>query len=179
MTQKQLLLTAVVLSITLTGCSRIRTSLLQSPTPSSQASEATSLESLLDSSSTDGNGNTPGADQSVLANGEAEKGGLPSARQVNFTTEEAALDYAKVGPTLYFFTAPNCTSCVTASKDFKDNIKDLPAGMTIITVNFDTAGALKTKYSVNTAHTYVLIDESGKALSTWQGGGVNEILSRF
>ncbi|MBP9700138.1 hypothetical protein KBD71_02555 [Candidatus Woesebacteria bacterium] len=179
MTQKQLLLTAVVLSITLTGCSRIRTSLLQSPTPSSQASGATSLESLLDSTSSDENGNTPGADQSVLASGEAEKGGLPSARQVNFTSEAAVLDYAKVGPTLYFFTSPSCTSCVTANKDFKDNITDLPAGMTIVTVNFDTASALKSKYNVSTAHTYVLIDESGKALSTWQGGGVNEILARF
>ncbi len=175
---KKLLLTLLVLSFTLTGCARIRTSLLPSPTPASLTADSASLGSLLDSSK-DENGNGTGIEESVMANGEVGKGGLPSARRVDFTSEAAALDYAKVGPTLYFFTAPSCTSCTQATRDFNENISDLPAGMTIVTVNFDTAQTLKSKYNVTSAHTFVVIDQSGGALSTWKGGGVNEILARF
>lgn len=178
MNKKQLFLALVVLSFTLTGCSRIRTGLLQS-SPTSQLGNSLDSQSAAQPTNTAETDSSMLLDQSTLAKGEAEKGGLPSARQVSFSSEASAQDYAKVGPTIYFFSSASCTSCAQAAKDFRDNISDLPAGMTIVTVNFDSATALKSRYNVNTAHTYVLIDESGKALSTWQGGGVNEILARF
>lgn len=172
------LLALLILSFTLTGCSRIRTGLLQS-SPSSQLGSSGDSESLIEPSTASESDASMLLDQSTLANGAAEKGGLPSARQVDFTSETATKEYAKIGPTIYFFTSPSCASCAQASKDLKENILDLPAGMTIVTVNLDSADALKSTYNVTAAHTFVLIDESGKALSTWQGGGVNEILARF
>jgi hypothetical protein len=49
-------------------------------------------------------------------------------------------------------------------------------GMVIHRVDYDTAIALRKKYSVTYQHTFVQVDENGKLLKKWSGGQLAEIV---
>lgn len=64
---------------------------------------------------------------------------------------------------LFFFQA----SCGTCQKTHTDLISqsELPDGVNVINVDFDTATELNEKYDVTTKHTFVLIDANGNMLA--------------
>lgn len=95
---------------------------------------------------------------------------------VNFTDEKAALELAKKSNVVYFFAASWCPSCQGAYKDLKMNFAKLPKDITVVIVDYDSAGELKKKYAVTMQHTFVQIDMKGAKVKAWSGGGVAEIL---
>ncbi|HYD35189.1 MAG TPA: thioredoxin family protein [Vitreimonas sp.] len=84
-----------------------------------------------------------------------------------------------------FFYANWCPTCKPADEDFTNNSHRLPADVTVIRVNYndpdtdETEKALAKKYAVTYQHTYVQIDESGDAVTKWNGGQVEEMLSKL
>ncbi len=88
---------------------------------------------------------------------------------VPFTTPKAAQGYAAKGPTVYFFAATWCPTCQAAYKDLESNYRKLPAGATLVLVNYDTARALKDRYGVTTQHTFIQIDTKGNKIKSWVG----------
>lgn len=113
---------------------------------------------------------TPGNVETQIANG---------TKQVAYTTESQAQAYASSGPTVYFFKAAWCPTCNTAQKDLDVNLTKLPAGTTIVQVDYDTETELKGKYAVTYQHTFVQIDKDGKEIAKWNGGGVTEIAQKI
>jgi thiol-disulfide isomerase/thioredoxin len=77
---------------------------------------------------------------------------------------------------ILFFHASWCPTCKNADADLRAHIGTIPMGMVIHRVDYDTAIALRKKYSVTYQHTFVQVDENGKLLKKWSGGQLAEIV---
>lgn len=71
---------------------------------------------------------------------------------------------------LLFFKASWCPSCRALDADIVENAEDIPAGVEIYTVDYDTATDLKRKYGITTQHSIIEIDASGEAKSSISHG---------
>lgn len=86
-------------------------------------------------------------------------------------TEGAYIDYSATaiadakGETLLFFHAPWCPSCRTIEKDILD--AGVPAGVTIIKVDYDSHQDLRQKYGVTVQTTFVKVDREGAGLENF------------
>lgn len=86
------------------------------------------------------------------------------------------LDYAtySANPAMYanstvvlFFHASWCPDCKATNTSL--TTAEVPAGLTVVKVDYDSMGDLKRKYGVTQQHTFVKIDASGKLVSKWTG----------
>ncbi len=74
---------------------------------------------------------------------------------------------ANDGDVVLFFRASWCPSCRALDADIRAN--SIPAGLTILDVNYDTETALKQKYGVTMQHTLVQVDANGTLIKKWKG----------
>lgn len=72
------------------------------------------------------------------------------------------------------FYASWCPSCRKLEKDIKNSLTDIPEGVTIVKVNYDSETELKQKYGVTRQHTLVQVDQSGNMITKWSGGNTLE-----
>ncbi len=84
--------------------------------------------------------------------------------------EASKLAMANDGDVVLFFRASWCPSCRTLDSDIKANLSAIPAGVTILDVDYDAATALKQKYGVTTQHTLVQVAADGSMITKWSGG---------
>lgn len=84
-----------------------------------------------------------------------------------YSAEKIAM--AANGDVVLFFHASWCPSCREVDADIKANLKDIPSGLTILDVDYDTSSALKQKYGVTYQHTFVQVDAQGNQLKKWSG----------
>ncbi len=82
-----------------------------------------------------------------------------------YSVDKLAL--ANKGDVILFFRATWCPTCRALDADIKAN--SVPAGVTILDVDYDTEIALKQKYGVTTQHTLVQVDAAGTLIKKWQG----------
>lgn len=73
------------------------------------------------------------------------------------------------GDVVLFFRASWCPSCRAVDTDIKKNSAAIPAGLTILDVDYDTALELKKKYGVTYQHTFVQVDAQGNQIAKWSG----------
>jgi len=66
-----------------------------------------------------------------------------------------------------FFRASWCPTCIALDKDIKANLKNIPASLTILDVNYDNSTELKKKYEVTYQHTFVQVDSQGNLIKKW------------
>ena len=88
--------------------------------------------------------------------------------------EASKLAMAATGKVVLFFKASWCRSCRTLDADIKASLGDIPAGVTILEVDYDKYGDLKQKYGVTTQHTLVQVDKNGNQIAKWSGGSTLE-----
>jgi thiol-disulfide isomerase/thioredoxin len=69
------------------------------------------------------------------------------------------------GRTLLFFHAPWCPQCRSVEADILS--EGVPAGVTIIKVDYDTHQDLRQQYGVTLQTTFVEVDSSGAGLQTY------------
>jgi thiol-disulfide isomerase/thioredoxin len=79
------------------------------------------------------------------------------------------LALAEKGDVVLFFRATWCPMCKALDGDIKANASSIPAGVTILDVNYDAETALKQKYGVTYQHTLVQVDANGVQLAKWSG----------
>jgi thioredoxin 1 len=84
------------------------------------------------------------------------------------------LAMAEKGKVVLFFKASWCPSCRALDADIKASLGDIPAGVTILEVDYDKYGDLKQKYGVTMQHTLVQVDKSGNQITKWSGGATLE-----
>lgn len=77
-----------------------------------------------------------------------------------------------------FFFAGWCPDCRAFDRDITARAGEIPPGVVIFKVDFDTETALRTKHGVVRQHTFVLVDAEGNALQKWSGGGLAEIIAK-
>ena len=69
-----------------------------------------------------------------------------------------------------FQSSVSSTFPVSCQASIKSLDQDgVPAGLTVVKVDFDTAAELRKEYGVTVQHTYVQVDESGEQLAKWTG----------
>ncbi|MBM3272066.1 thioredoxin family protein [Candidatus Kaiserbacteria bacterium] len=73
------------------------------------------------------------------------------------------------GKVVLFFRAGWCPTCRSLDKDIRANAAKIPAGVTILDVDYDTATSLKQKYGVTSQHTLVQVDAQGNQIAKWGG----------
>lgn len=126
-------------------------------------------------------------DKRESTNTEASKttgGVLTNPRYVEFNSEEG-LPAVEEGRRILFFYANWCPTCRPINIELQDRISEIPDDLTIIRVNYNDTDtdkeeeALANEYQITYQHTFVQIDEKGEALKRWNGGGLDEILSRI
>ncbi len=87
---------------------------------------------------------------------------------------------ADTSAVVLFFNAKWCPSCQQANKSFLNN--KVPAGLIILSVDYDTSTELKKKYGVTYQHTFVQVDSNGNMIKKWSGSldatKVNEQVKR-
>lgn len=81
------------------------------------------------------------------------------------------------GKIVLFFNASWCPTCRALDKELKANTAKIPAGTTILSVDYDTSTELKKKYGVTTQHTLVQVDKTGNKINTWKGGNLDTIIA--
>src|SRR3989344_4554167 len=77
---------------------------------------------------------------------------------------------AATGKVVLFFRAGWCPTCKALDADIRSHLKDIPAEVTILDVDYDNSTALKQKYGVTYQHTLVQVDASGNQITKWSGG---------
>jgi thioredoxin 1 len=73
-----------------------------------------------------------------------------------------------------FFNASWCPTCRVADANFQED--PFPAGLTVVSVDFDDNRDLKVQYGVTVQHTFVQVDSSGNEVAKWTGSStVDEV----
>ncbi len=104
-----------------------------------------------------------------------EKDGAMMEKQGLYAPYEASkLAMAETGKVVLFFKASWCPSCRTLDADIKASLADIPAGVTILEVDYDKSAELKQKYGVTMQHTLVQVDKNGTLINKWSGGATLE-----
>lgn len=81
--------------------------------------------------------------------------------------EESKLALANTGDVVLFFKADWCPSCRALEKDILSKKDQIPADLTILTLDYDTELELRKKYGVTTQHTLVQVDSQGNKIKKW------------
>lgn len=68
-----------------------------------------------------------------------------------------------------FFNAAWCSTCKKARDNIESDLSAIPADLTIVVVDFDTAIDLRRTYGVGVQHTFVHIDNQGNQVKKWSG----------
>jgi len=77
---------------------------------------------------------------------------------------------AETGDVVLFFHASWCPSCRVLGSDIEKNVASIPAGVTILKVDYDKEAELKKKYGVTYQHTLVQVAADGSMITKWSGG---------
>jgi len=88
---------------------------------------------------------------------------------VSLTDYEANKASYASSDVVLFFNASWCPTCQAATKSFKSSAGDWPAGLTVVSVDYDDNGDLKKKYGVTTQHTFVQVSPDGTQIKKWSG----------
>lgn len=111
------------------------------------------------------------ADNQIAANPESDSRYIPYSKE--------AFDRASGKKRILFFHAPWCPTCRPADAEFTLKKDSIPMGVILFKTDYDTSTELKKQYNVTYQHTFVQVDGTGYPLATWNGGGIDDLLSNI
>jgi thioredoxin 1 len=79
---------------------------------------------------------------------------------------------------VYFFHASWCPICQSIHKEIEADRSKIPAGVTFIKTDFDSATDLRQKYGVTTQYTFVQVDESDNEVGQWSATSLDAALAK-
>lgn len=74
-----------------------------------------------------------------------------------------------------FFHAKWCPFCVKADKAFMSSTDEIPVGVTVLKIDFDTEKEMAKKYGVTYQHTFVQLDKNLESVTKWVSGDIKEL----
>lgn len=83
---------------------------------------------------------------------------------------------ANDGPVVLFFRASWCPTCRALDSNIRSNLENIPAGVTILDVDYDNSADLKQKYGVTYQHTLVQVNADGSLIKKWSGSPTLSVL---
>lgn len=84
-----------------------------------------------------------------------------------------------------FFYANWCPTCRPVDQELSANSASLPSDLVVYRVNYNDSDTsekereLASRYSVTYQHTFVQIDELDNQVTSWNGGGLGELLTNL
>lgn len=108
---------------------------------------------------------------------------MTNSRYVQYS--KLALDSAVNTRRVLFFYASWCPTCRPADASFTQNVSKIPEDVTLLRVNYNDPDTdqeekeLAKKYGITYQHTFVQIDSNANELAKWNGGQIDELLSRI
>jgi len=92
-------------------------------------------------------------------------------------SDGALANTQRKGKSVLFFAATTwCQTCSALEEEIIERQAEIPEGVTILKVDYDNDKAMNQKYVVTSQHTLVVLDENGKELKRWLGGGFDTLL---
>jgi len=89
--------------------------------------------------------------------------------------EADAATFHESGDVVLFFNASWCPTCTATVKSLET--EGTPAGLTVVSVDFDAATDLRQQYGVTVQHTFVQVDEQGNELTKFTGAASGEAIA--
>ena len=68
-----------------------------------------------------------------------------------------------------FFNASWCPDCQATVANLEGDPAAIPAGLTVVSVDFDDSDELRQKYGVTVQHTFVQVGDDGSEVGKWTG----------
>lgn len=90
--------------------------------------------------------------------------------------EKDPATYHENGDVVLFFNATWCPTCQETVKNL--DAGPTPAGLTVVSVDYDSNQALREKYGVTVQHTFVAIDEDGQERTKFTGSLTADQIAR-
>lgn len=84
-----------------------------------------------------------------------------------------------MGDVVLFFRASWCPVCRALNTDIITHLKDIPANLTILVVDYDNSSDLKNKYGVVLQSTMVQVDKNGELIKKWNMMNSTPTLATF
>lgn len=125
-----------------------------------EKSAATKLEMEKDTAMVDG--------EDAMMKTEVPAGAMIKGSYSTYSADKLAM--ANNGKVVLFFKASWCPSCRALDADIKANVENIPDGVAILEVDYDSSSDLKKKYGVTMQHTLVQVDADGNLINKWSGG---------
>lgn len=107
---------------------------------------------------------------------------MPETKYVQYS--ESGYDEISNQKHVLFFYANWCPTCRPADTEFESRIDEIPESIVLVRVNYndpDTDAAekaLANQHGVTYQHTFVYLDESGEEIVRWNGGRMDQLLSK-
>lgn len=147
----------VVAMLALAGCAGAEEGQEAAATPTEQAAEP-----------------APGAEPEPAPEPAASEAAAPAGGYVSQAEFLSDPDQYAGSDVVLFFNASWCPTCRVADGNFQEEA--FPAGLTVVSVDFDDNRDLKVQYGVTVQHTFVQVDASGNEVAKWTGSNsVDEV----
>ena len=111
--------------------------------------------------------NSSQTDVAELPSNQADEVSENPAQGSYIAYDPSKLSAVKDGQVVLFFNAKWCSTCQAANKNLTNN--PVPAGLTIMSVDYDQNRELRKKYGVTIQHTFVQVDSNGNLIKKWVG----------
>lgn len=108
---------------------------------------------------------SPVASPQASATPAPEQSGAVSTQPGEYVAYSEDKIKATEGTKLLFFHAPWCPQCREIEKSINDG--GVPAGVTVLKVDYDSNQALRQKYGVTLQTTFVKIDDAGNKVASY------------
>ena len=169
---------ALLLGLTLTGCSSDPTTDTGSAPASAMAADEGASAMATDDSAMAKDGGAMANDDSTMEGDGAMDADDAAMDSEGATSQEGAwinysaydsdpATYHGSGDVVLFFNASWCPTCQASVRSL--DADGVPAGLTVVSVDYDGATDLKRQYGVTVQHTYVQVDQDGNELAKWTG----------
>jgi len=84
------------------------------------------------------------------------------------------------GTSVLFFAATTwCQTCSVLEEEIIERESEIPGDVTILKVDYDNDRAMNQKWNVTSQHTLIILDQGGKEVKRWLGGGFDTLLEQL
>lgn len=97
----------------------------------------------------------------------------PRAAVVSFEGEPQLSTLAAEGTTVVFFYAAWCPNCRATIAELNARWAEVNPDLTVVIADYDKESALKSRFGVTYQDTFVLLDNEGNSVKSWNAGGVD------
>ncbi len=155
---------ALLLGLTLSGCASDDTTTTEPAAASESAAASEPSASAMES------------DPSESAMAEEDAAMTTEGAWVDQAAYDAdAAAFHESGDVVLFFNASWCPTCQSTVQSL--DADGVPAGLTVVSVDYDSATDLRKQYGVTVQHTFVQVDEAGAELAKFTGSTSGEAIA--